>query len=347
MVATDNKISPRLGATYDVKGDGDLVINASVGSYVAALASSGNIADGSSNGGAIGFYLFDYRGPALNVNCTPNVDCLTSPQVIEEVFNWYQSQGGVFDLGQIDPNSPAFTPTGAGGLLIQSNIPGATTQVVGGINSPSVDEITFGVTKRLGSKGLFRADVVLREWEDFYGDRTDLSTGQVQTNAGPADLTLRGNFNNNVEREYTGLHTQFRYRFTDRFTLAGNYTLSNTEGNFSGETGPSGPVPAGTQAYPEYIEQRWNHPVGDLRVDQRHKVRLWAVYDLLDTAHHKLNVSLLQNFFSGQPTRRTPRSIRRRSSTTRATSPRTRRVPTSSRTATRSIRMTSPAPTWR
>ena len=37
-----------------------------------------------------------------------------------------------------------------------------------------------GVLKRLGNRGLVRADVVLREWDDFYGERTNLDTGQVQ-----------------------------------------------------------------------------------------------------------------------------------------------------------------------
>ena len=48
-VADDSKISPRLGATWDAKGDGDLVFNAGYGTYVAALAASANIADGSSS----------------------------------------------------------------------------------------------------------------------------------------------------------------------------------------------------------------------------------------------------------------------------------------------------------
>jgi len=295
-VASDSKISPRLGASYDVKGDGDLVINAGYGSYVAAIASSGNIGDGSSSGGAIGNYRFDYEGPPINVGCTPGVDCLSADEVLELVFAWYESVGGVFDLNQIDPNAPAFAQ-----FLSQVDVPGATTQIVGGISSPSVDELTLGVTKRLGTKGLFRADLVLRQWDDFYGNLTTLGTGTVDTNSGPADLTLLGNYSSGIEREYQGLHTQFRYRFTDRFTLAGNYTLSNAEGNFDGETGPSGPVPANSQSYPEYREKRWNFPVGDLRIDQRHKIRLWGVYDLVDSAHHKLNVSLLQNFFSGQP----------------------------------------------
>jgi outer membrane receptor protein involved in Fe transport len=300
-VATDDKISPRLGATYDLKGDGDLVFNASYGTYVAALASSGNIADGSSNGGAIGYYEFAYQGPPINLNCIPNVDpsaggCLDPGEALEIMFNWYFENGGTTDLSQIDANAPVFRD-----FLLGLDEPGATTQIQGGIKSPAVDEITIGATKRLGSKGLFRADAVYREWNDFYGDRRDLGTGTVPTSAGPADLTLRGNFNDGIEREYQGLHTQFRYRFTDRFTLAGNYTLSKTDGNFNGETGPNGPVAAGTQTNPEYTELRWNAPIGDLRVDQRHKLRVWGIYDLFDTAHHRLNVSVLQNFFSGQP----------------------------------------------
>jgi hypothetical protein len=300
-VATDSRVSPRLGASYDLKGDGDLVFNASYGTYVAALAASGNIADGSTTGGAIGYFLTRYAGPPINVGCTPGVDCKNAQQVLQEVFAWYQSVGGVFNLADIDGSTPAFTPASLGGLLLGSDVPGATTQIVGGIASPSVDEITVGATKRLGTKGLFRADVVLREWEDFYGQQTDLSTGRVDTAAGPADLTLLGNFAGPAEREYQGLHTQFRYRFTDRFTFAGNYTLSNASGNFDGETGPAGPVPATMEQYPEYAEARWNYPDGDLRVDQRHKLRVWGIYDLLDTENHRLNVSLLQSYFSGQP----------------------------------------------
>ncbi|MEM7052681.1 MAG: TonB-dependent receptor [Acidobacteriota bacterium] len=295
-VANDDKISPRLGASYDMRGDGEWVFNASYGSYVAALVGTGSIGDGSSNGGAVGDYRFDYAGPAINTNCTPNVDCLTSPEVLREVFDWYQSQGGVFDLSQIDENAPIFD------FLNRINIPGATTQVRGTLESPGAEELTFGVTKRLGSKGLLRADVVLREWEDFYGNNTTLANGTVPTSSGPADLTLIGNFGSDqLSRDYTGLHTQFRYRFTDRFTFAGNYSLSNTEGNVNGETTRSGPIPATIQSYPEYIQASWNFPDGDLRTDQRHKLRVWGSYDLINTGFHNLNGTVLLNYFSGQP----------------------------------------------
>jgi hypothetical protein len=292
-VADDSKVSPRIGASYDIKGDGDLVVNASFGTYVAALANA--VADDASPGGAIGSLRYEYGGDPINVGCVPGVNCLTAPEVLAQVFAWYASQGGVFDLALLDPNAPIVA------FQNQNSVPGATTQILGGISSPSVDEFTLGITKRLGNKGLVRADIVLREWDDFYGDRTNLDTGQVDTTTGPADITLVGNFNDGVERTYEALQTSFRYRFTDKFTLAGNYTLSKTEGNFLGETSNSGPITASVESYPQYREERWNYPTGDLRVDQRHKVRVWGVYKILDGQRHKLNVSWLENYFSGQP----------------------------------------------
>ena len=102
-------------------------------------------------------------------------------------------------------------------------------------------------------------------------------------------------------REYTGLLVSTRYRFTDRFTLAGNYTWSEAEGNINGETGGSGPVSSSPNQYREYFDNAWAFPKGKLLTDQEHKLRVWAVYDLLDTERHNLNVSLLQNYFSGSP----------------------------------------------
>lgn len=291
-VADDSKISPRLGVSWDVKGDGDLVLHANYGTYVAALANG--VADDASAGGAVGSLRWIYRGDPLNANCTPGVDCLSADEVLRQVFDWYASLGGVFDLAQVDPNAPINE------FQNENNVPGATA-TISGIKSPAVDEISFGVTKRLGTRGLVRADVVLREWQDFYGTRVTTETGQVDTSTGPADVSLIGNFDRDIERSYEGIHTQFRYRLTDKLTLAGNYTLSQAEGNFQGETSGSGPVTAGTESYAEYKDPRWNSPVGDLRVDQRHKARAWLVWDAIDTQRHKLTISWLENFSSGQP----------------------------------------------
>ncbi|MCP4251240.1 MAG: TonB-dependent receptor, partial [bacterium] len=290
LVSDDNKISPRLAVSYDVKGDGDLVINASFGSYVAALANTGNVSDGASSGGALAGFFSTYGGPPVNANCT-GANCVGSDSALNTLFNWYFGDGGTQDVNDI-LNGLTEPPN-----LFYSCIPGATSVIRDSLKSPGMDEITVGATKRLGSKGLVRADVVFREWEDFYSARN-----QPNDQAFGADVSEIGNFGDAVlNREYKGVLIGGRYRLTDRFTLAGNYTWSNIEGNINGETSGSGPVTADPNVYREYKEPRWNLPVGDLLNDQEHKLRLWAVYDILDNERHNLNVSLLQNFFSGTP----------------------------------------------
>ncbi len=290
-VLDDDKISPRLGLTWDLAGDGELVAHANYGTYVASPA--GSIADSTSSGGSIGLFLSQYGGPAINVGCTGAGDCLSSQEVLRQMFDWYLANGGATGLDQDLSNLPN---------LISVSIPGATSIIPKTLVSPSVDEYTVGLTKRLGARGLVRADVVYREFGDFYANRVDRSTGQVIVPNGPADLQLVGNFGDDVlEREYRGVNLQARYRVSDRLGLQGNYTLSELEGNIVGETGGSGPVTGLPSEYPEYHQDSWAFPVGNLPSDQTHKVRLWAIYDLFEREHHSLSLSVLQNFDSGTP----------------------------------------------
>lgn len=298
LVTDDSNVSPRVGFSYDVKGDGDLIVNGSYGRYVAAIANSR--ADSTSNGGAVSSFVWTYGGPELNTDssCLANGTCLTTEQVLQIAFDWYQSQGGAF-TSPFDIANDALI----NGFNIGTSVPGDTSQIRGSLASPATDEFAVGLTKRLGSKGSFRADFVYRDWTDFYSNKTTLDNGTVPLpNGNPADLTLVGNFGNDIlERTYTGLHTQFRYRLTDRLTVAGTYALSELEGNINGETTNSGPVPFSVNDYPEYREERWNYPSGRLLADQTHKLRAWAIYDIFDTSRHSLSVSVLQNFFSGGP----------------------------------------------
>ena len=283
QIADDSKLSPRLGATYDLKGDGDLVLNASYSEYVAQLNTG--IADSTSTAGAPSYIYFDYDGPAINTD--PGQPLVSSRDALDIVFDWFEGVGF----------------TGATDLIFFAGIPGSNTIIRDSLSSPGATEIAAGLTKRLGSKGLLRADLVRREFDDFYIIRRDTTTGKAESESlGVFDLGIVGNDNSQLEREYTGLHTQFSYRFSDRFQLAGNYTLSNAEGNFDGETRDFGPV-AGDRVgeYPELKAFAQNNPSGDLQVDSRHKVRLWAIYDLLDLDRHKLSVSALQRFSSGTP----------------------------------------------
>ncbi len=292
----DSKVSPRLGFSYDVKGDGDLVINGSYGTYVAAIANSR--ADSASQGGQLAGFGFAYTGPAINQNCQPGgAGCTGTDAALNQIFDWYFANGGADDI-DVARNNLSQLPN-----LIFACFPGVTSVVPDTLKSPAAEELTIGVTKRLGSKGLFRADVIFREWEDFYSDKTDINSPfQAAAVEGFADVNLVGNFGDDqLKREYLGVNVMGRYRFGDKFTLAGTYTWSELEGNINGETAGSGPTPLSPAVYPEYKAFPQNNPVGPLLADQTHKFRIWGIYDLINNENHALSLSLLQNFFSGQP----------------------------------------------
>ena len=301
LVSDDTNISPRLGVAYDVKGDGDLVINASYGNYSHTLHSGGNVGNGAASAGALTTYQFLYTGPDINPD--PNAPNLVGQDdALAIIFNWFDSVGG---LGLTTPCSAV-----AAGqpCRLSLGIPGVGTQVRDALVTPNSDEIAIGVTKRLGSKGLVRADLVLREFNDFYTTQVDTTTGQVQNPDGSfSDLNIITNDDGVLEREYEGLHTQFQYRLTDRLNLGGNWTWSNASGNFDGETADNGPLTGGgnnapsTSAYPELKAFPNYLPSGDLMINQDHKIRLWAVYDVLQNERHNLSVSLLQSYSTGTP----------------------------------------------
>ena len=280
-VAKDSNISPRLSLTYDIHGDARYIAHASYGQYVAGIANS--VGDSTSAAGAPQTFQWAYRGPSINTD--PNGPLLTQDQAIRALFDWFQANGG--------PNGPL--------PLIGIDIPGGSTQIRGSLSSPSVIEYALGLTTRLGDHGILRADVIHRDWQDFYAARTDLSTGHVVAGNGPTDLTLIQNNDSLYERRYDALQTQFRYSPSSRLDLGGNWTLSHTQGNFDGETRANGPVAGADGRYPEYKNPAWNDPKGDLQTDQRHRITLYGLYNIFSQNHQALSVSLAQSYFSGHP----------------------------------------------
>jgi hypothetical protein len=149
---------------------------------------------------------------------------------------------------------------------------------------------------------MLRLDYVNRQFRDFYVSRIDSTTGQaVDPNGVPTDVTFIEN-NNRVERKkYDAVQLQASYRVADHLSLGGNYTWSHLYGNFVGENLGSGPIPPTDLQYPEYHQQKWYNPDGDLPQDERHRARLFAVWDLWSAKHNRLSLSILQAFDSGQP----------------------------------------------
>jgi hypothetical protein len=277
----DSRVSPRLSASYDLFGDGKLVLNAGASRYVMSVTQ--NAGDAGSAAGQPTWAGFFYNGPEI-IAGTPeyptNFDALTA------MFDWFFNVYG----------GPTNTD-----LAAWYDIPGLSPKVSGSLSSPYGDEYTLGASFRLGNRGVLRADLVHREYGSFYmseivpGRQVEVpNTGGVMIDQG-----LYINDDDLLSREYDALQTRFDYRIGSRWALGGTYTYSKAEGNFDGENSGSGPVPGSLLEYAEYKDPSWNAPVGYLGVDQRHKARAWVVWDMIASTHHNLSLSLLQNFWSG------------------------------------------------
>jgi len=270
VTANDSAWSPRLAAAYDLTRTGRLQVAASYAHYVGAIQD--NILDGTSAGGQPGAFQWYVTGAGAPVINNPAGATLTTrAQALQQVFDWFFAQGC--------PNfSTCKLP------LAYASYPGLSQKITTTLKSPYAREYTFGVHGSVGS-GSYRMDFVRRDFKDFYNTVQDISTGQVSDPAGNKfDLGIVGN-SNDFERNYTALQTQFQYRlFNNHLNLGGAWTWSHTIGDFNGEagnTGPqAGPGGASPDQYPEYKDRAWNLPSGDLATDQRHRVRLFATYDL-------------------------------------------------------------------
>ncbi|MDD5562539.1 MAG: TonB-dependent receptor [Thermoanaerobaculaceae bacterium] len=287
VVAKDSKISPRLSATFDPAGDGSLLFNLSYAKYVSAIANS--IGDATSNAGSPATIYYQYNGPDINTNCdaASGANCLTSQQALTQMFAWFNS----------------LTQAEKAATLIYGSIPGLSTIIPGSLNSPNADEWTIGASKRLGNNGQVRIDYINRKFHDFYMTEVNQTTGLSPSDQYGNQYDLGWIVNNDsiVSREYNGILISAQYKLTDALSLGGNYTWSTLKGNMVGETGGSGPVTGADLTYPEYKQEKWYNPKGYLSGDQRHRARIWGVWDLINTKHNRLSVSALETYSSGTP----------------------------------------------
>ncbi|HSP13626.1 MAG TPA: carboxypeptidase regulatory-like domain-containing protein [Thermoanaerobaculia bacterium] len=273
-VSDDSAVSPRLGVIYDVFSNGKLRVDLNYGKYVGRLAET--VASGSSAAGNPATFRYAYAGPDL-----PLMD---SRAAALQVFQWFYANGGY------------------NRSVISASIPGVNTKMMGTIQSPNMREITVGAGMQVG-KGFFRGDYINRDWQDFYAQFTNLSTGSVLNPANNqlVDLNLIGN-SSVPTRKYWAAQFQGQYQLPMNFSLGGNYTYSKLTGNVEGETGGAGPgtFTGSTVSYPEYQAFAQNAPIGFLNADQRHKVRLWLNYTL-GSPIGRFNIGLIERYDSGTP----------------------------------------------
>jgi outer membrane receptor protein involved in Fe transport len=278
----DWRISPRLSASYDVKGDGTIIVSGGLSRYVGALSNS--IGDAGSAAGNPVYNIYLYDGPSIRAG-TPEYP--TNGDAIDAVFDhFFNVYGGVSNTD----------------LLVYAYVPGLTPKVGAGLKSPYGDEATVGGSFRLGNRGVIRADYVYRNYGDFYAGTIVPNRTVSDPSVGiTLDEEIYVNNDSILTRKYNAVMTRFDYRIGSNWNIGANYTWSETKGNHDGETGGGGPAANRILEYQEYKEVSWNLPSGLLLTDQTHKFGAWVQWDAIATTHNNLNISLLQSFVSGTP----------------------------------------------
>jgi hypothetical protein len=273
--------SPRLSATWDPSGRGALTVQAGYSRYVMGVTSA--IADLGTAAGRSATFRYVYMGPSINID--PGATVLTSTSdALERIFGWFQASGG--------SNLP---------LRDAPTYPGVNRIVGRDLSTPSADDLTVGLGRRLGSGGSARVDGVFRRFHDFYVERKDLTTGRTVDPRGQSyDLGIVGN-SDALARRYRALVAQLQYGWRATVTLGANYTLSQTHGNFDGESEAGGPGVADVLSYPEFVREAWAYPSGDLAIDERHNLRVWVSYELPRLRGLQTQVALLERVTSGTP----------------------------------------------
>lgn len=280
VVSKDQAWSPRLAATFDPKGTGRLTFRAGLARYVMPVTSG--IADLGSGAGRSASFQYVYRGPAINADLnTPNP--VSAADALTQIFAWFNANGGTSRPLRQNPSYP-----------------GVSRKLADDLKTPSTMEYTVGLGGMIGSKGSYRIDAIYRDFDNMFTDQIVPGVTVADPAGRRFDLTTVVN-TNELDRKYKALQAQIQYRFSEQVSLGGNYTLSNSYGNFNAENVASGPVQDDFLSFVEYKQASWNTPTGDLSIDQRHKFRVWANYEKKFARAGRLSLGLLERVNSGQP----------------------------------------------
>ncbi len=265
-VDTDTLV-PRLGATFDPKGDGSYRFGATYGHYAGKYSESQFA--GNTNVGNPDLTLGFYVGP-------PGV-------------------GRGF--------APGFDPDNY--VTFLGVFPTANVFFDSGLSSPVTKEFTLQAGARLGSRGDVTATFTQRKVGGFVEDFIDTTTGETTVvrdgrNFGTFSNSVYRN-TDLPERKYQGVQLQVNYRPLERVSLAGHYTWQiKNEGNFEGEATNQPAISSPIGDYPELYVAARNFPNGRLSGFQRHKLRLWSVYRLGLGRAGNLDVGGLWRYDSAQ-----------------------------------------------
>lgn len=273
-VNTNPRIVPRVGVSYDVNGDGANVIHATYGQY------SGRYNEAQVGGNS------PVGSPALISRYYAGPECIGDERTC----------AAGFDIASY-PISPD--------NLESVEVPLANIFVDDKLKTPLTHEFTASYGRTIGGGvGYAEASYILRRTGNMVEDFITIADGTTDVVFNGIDAgTVSNVVYRNTDfgwREYQAMVLQSRYRFFDRLTVNGNYTVQlRNHGNYEGE-GTN--TPGSTSIfgdYPEAISEARHFPEGRLQNFQRHKLRAWAIYDMSMGSFGNMSVSGLVRVDSG------------------------------------------------
>ena len=242
-------VVPRLAVAYDPLGNGQYTLQATYGHY----------------SGKYGEAQF-----ANNTN-------VGNPNSLQAIYVGPPGQG----LGY----APGFDLSNY--VTIAGDFPVQNVFFENGLNSPITKEFTASIGGALGARGYAKMTYINRRASDFVEGFVTLAGGST-TITDPDTGAEFGTFSNTtfrntngLERNYDGLEFQGQYRVASNLFFDGSYTVQiKNEGNYEGEATNQPGVTSAAFDYPEVTPADRFFPTGRLDDFQRHKVRVWGIYNL-------------------------------------------------------------------
>ena len=244
-------ISPRIGVTYNIDANWQVV--GSYGKYISRI--NDNVASNVTGVGGAPLINTLYTGPTLSGLSYDEVE-----DIIRDDDNW-----GI-TVGVYDPSQPT--------VLLDPDL-----------EAPYANDFNLAVKRALPrNTGSFTLTYTNREFknllDDFVGEEgfvTIVDPENPNNEIDDFDLTRWYNCST-CQRDYQAVAATFEYRPGAKWNLGGNWTWSETRGNYEGEgrnTPSSGSV---VGDYVESTNQSLAIPNGLLDEDLTHRVAAWGNY---------------------------------------------------------------------
>ena len=270
-------ISPRLGVTYNIDANWQVV--GSYGKYISRI--NDNVASNVTGVGGAPLISSIYDGPAFNDLTYDEVET-----ILRDDDNWVIN-------AVYDPSQPT--------VLLDPDL-----------EAPYANDFNLAVKRALPrNTGSFTLTYVNREFknllDDYVGDEgvvTITEPGNPSNELGDFDLKRWYNCDT-CQRDYQAVAATFEYRPGATWNLGGNWTWSETRGNYEGEgrnTPSSGSIIGN---YPESVNQQLAIPLGLVDEDITHRVAAWGNYRFDFDRFGSLNIGSIATYQSGRVWSRT------------------------------------------